>query len=132
MRSGLMKLFVMIAINGTAAILWLFAPGWTPAGPGAVAAATAPSGETRAAEAKVEIDNFTFTPRSLTVARGTKVTWVNADDVPHTATSTETPPLFNSGLLDTDGSFSFTFEKAGTYRYFCGIHPHMTGEIVVK
>lgn len=83
-----------------------------------------------AAANQVTIDNFTFTPQTLTVPVGTTVTWTNRDDVPHSATSTE--KRFNSGLLDTDEKFSFTFTVAGEYPYFCGIHPHMTGKIIVR
>ncbi len=78
----------------------------------------------------VQIDNFTFTPQTLTVRAGTKVTWVNKDDVPHTVTSTD--KKFKSPVLDTDEQFSHTFSVPGTYNYFCSVHPHMTGQIVVK
>ena len=79
---------------------------------------------------EVKIDNFTFSPKSLSIARGTTVTWVNRDDVPHTVKSTE--KKFKSGTLDTDDTYSFTFTEPGTYPYFCTVHPHMTGEIIVK
>jgi plastocyanin len=78
------------------------------------------------------IDNFTFAPQTLTVRPGTKVTWVNHDDVPHTVTSTARPRLLDSKAMDTDDTFSFVFDKAGTYSYFCAVHPHMTGQIIVK
>jgi plastocyanin len=81
---------------------------------------------------QIKIDNFTFDPPTLTIAVGTKVTWVNRDDVPHTATSTAKPRSFNSGTLDTDQQFSHVFAKPGTYDYFCAVHPKMTGRIVVK
>jgi plastocyanin len=58
------------------------------------------------------------------------VTWVNGDDIPHTVVATD--KSFKSKVLDTDETFSFTFAKAGTYEYFCSIHPHMTGKVVVK
>ncbi|WP_082117914.1 cupredoxin family copper-binding protein [Pandoraea apista] len=80
----------------------------------------------------VHIDNFTFSPATLTVRAGTRVTWTNHDDEPHTVTSSGNPRAFASGALDTDGTFSFTFDKPGTYPYYCVIHPHMTGVIVVK
>jgi plastocyanin len=79
---------------------------------------------------QVAIDNFTFTPQTLTVPAGTKVTWINHDDVPHTVTDTEM--RFRSAALDTDEVFSFTFTATGEYPYYCGIHPHMTGKIIVK
>ena len=81
---------------------------------------------------QVVIDNFTFQPARLVVAAGTKVTWVNQDDLPHTATSSTRPRLFDSGTLDTDEKFSHVFTRAGTYDYFCALHPRMTGQIVVK
>jgi plastocyanin len=103
----------------------------------AAAPAAAPAGESKgdAPHAKlneVVIDNFAFSPRTLTVAAGTKVTWTNRDDVPHTATSTRKPRLFDSGTLDTDDTYSHVFVTPGTYDYFCAVHPHMTGRIVVK
>src|SRR5262249_3806079 len=63
------------------------------------------------AERKVTIDNFSFNPQVLTIAPGTRVTWVNRDDVPHTATSSDAPPKFNSKTLDTDQTFSFVFTR---------------------
>jgi amicyanin len=79
---------------------------------------------------EVKIDNFSFGPAELKVAVGTTVTWTNRDDIPHTAVSTD--KMFKSKVLDTDEKFSFTFSKAGTYEYFCSIHPKMTGKIVVQ
>jgi plastocyanin len=84
------------------------------------------------ASAEVKIDNFSFAPATLTVAVGTTVTWTNRDDIPHTVVSTEEPKAFKSKVLDTDEKFSFTFSKAGTYPYFCSVHPKMTGTVVVK
>ena len=87
-------------------------------------------GTARADGATVSIDNFTFTPATLVVAPGTTVTWTNQDDIPHTVTATN--KAFKSKPLDTNNQFSFTFTAAGTYGYFCSLHPHMTGEIIVK
>ena len=81
-------------------------------------------------EGEVKIDNFRFGPQSLSVSPGTKVTWKNRDDIPHTVVSTQ--GVFKSRVLDTDETFSFTFDKPGTYPYFCSIHPKMTGQVVVK
>ena len=81
---------------------------------------------------QVSIDNFTFTPQMLTVPAGSKVTWTNHDDVPHTATSSSKPRAFDSGTLDTDQKFTYVFNQPGTYAYFCAVHPHMTGQIIVK
>lgn len=80
----------------------------------------------------VTIDNFKFAPATLTVPAGAKVTWTNRDDEPHTVLAAEPKGMFKSPALDTDDSFSFTFAKPGTYAYFCSVHPHMTGTIVVK
>ena len=79
---------------------------------------------------EITIDNFTFTPKELTVAVGTTVKWVNHDDIPHTIVEKKTS--FRSKALDTDDSYSFTFTSAGTFDYFCGLHPHMVGQIIVK
>jgi amicyanin len=84
------------------------------------------------ASAEVKIDNFSFAPPTLTVAVGTTVTWTNRDDIPHTVVSTDDPKAFKSKVLDTDEKFSYTFTKAGTYSYFCSVHPKMTGSVVVK
>ena len=83
-----------------------------------------------AADAEVKISNFTFSPPQVTVKAGTTVTWTNDDDIPHTVTSSTL--AFKSAALDTDDKFSFTFTTPGTYKYFCSLHPHMTGTIVVE
>src|SRR5438552_3072784 len=79
---------------------------------------------------RVSIDNFSFAPVVVTVPVGAKVTWVNHDDVPHTVTATN--KSFTSGALDTDEQFSRVFSKAGEYQYYCAVHPHMTGRVIVK
>jgi plastocyanin len=79
---------------------------------------------------EVKIDNFSFGPGTLMVPVGSTVTWTNRDDIPHTVVSTE--GVFKSKVLDTDEKFSFTFSKAGSYPYFCSIHPKMTGTVVVQ
>lgn len=93
-----------------------------------IAAAPAPAPAAKAVQ--VTIGNFTFGPAVLTVKAGTTVTWVNGDDIPHTVVSDD-KTTFRSKALDTDDRFSFTFAKPGTYPYFCSIHPHMTGKVVV-
>jgi amicyanin len=82
------------------------------------------------ADATVTIDNFSFDPPALTVKAGTTVTWRNRDDIPHALASPA--KLFKSPPLDTDDKFSFTFASAGSYDYFCSLHPHMTGKVVVE
>jgi len=84
----------------------------------------------QAPDGKVEIDNFAFSPGRITVKTGTTVTWLNADDTPHTVAASS--KLFKSKALDTDGSFSFTFTTPGMYEYFCSLHPYMTGTVVVE
>ncbi len=83
-----------------------------------------------ASAAEVKIDNFSFTPPTLTVPVGTRVTWTNRDDIPHNVVNDDA--TFKSKVLDTDDQFSFTFSKPGTYSYFCSIHPKMKGTVVVK
>jgi plastocyanin len=93
-------------------------------------ALAAPGIRALAAETTVSIDNFTFSPDSLTVTRGATVTWVNHDDIPHA--------IYFAGInvrshaMDTNDSFGHRFDQAGTYDYICSIHPHMKGRIVVS
>lgn len=98
-----------------------------------LAAASVPSGAQTVAASHpsvtVAIENFTFSPSEITVAPGTTVTWVNHDDIPHLVVDTHA--AFRSRALDTDDRFSFTFPSAGTFAYFCALHPHMTGKVVV-
>jgi amicyanin len=104
---SLMKVFVA----GVAAALFLVA---TPA---------------LATDVAVKIGNFTFGPHEVKVKAGTTVTWTNEDDIPHTVVSSNN---FRSQVLDTDGTYSFTFTTPGTYKYFCSLHPHMTATIIVE
>ncbi len=97
--------------------------------PGILSAAEAPA-QTNAVATIVKIDNFNFTPQTLTIRAGTTVTWINQDDVPHTVTSTD--KKFKSPALDTGERFSHTFSVAGTNNYFCSVHPHMTGKVIVR
>jgi plastocyanin len=89
-----------------------------------------PVAQAQAEEVIVKIDNFSFKPQEIFLAVGTKVIWVNQDDIPHTVRSTT--DTFKSRALDTDDRFSFTFEKAGTYEYYCSIHPKMMAKVIVK
>jgi plastocyanin len=79
---------------------------------------------------EIRVDNFTFEPETLTVSVNSTVTWVNKDDVPHVIASDE--GLFKSKALDTDDHYTYTFTKAGTYAYYCTVHPKMVGKIVVR
>jgi len=93
-------------------------------------AATSPAVAATAAGPTVKIDNFVFGPEALTVSVGTTVTWVNQDDIPHTVVAND--KSFKSKVLDSDETFSFTFTKPGEYGYFCSLHPHMVGKVIVK
>ncbi len=94
-----------------------------------VATALLPAGAARADDIPVHIDNFMFEPAQLTVKVGQTVTWTNRDDIPHTVVCAG---KFRSKTMDTDGTFSFTFTSAGEYKYFCSLHPHMTGAVKVE
>lgn len=78
----------------------------------------------------ISIDNFAFSQATLTVPAGTRVTWINRDDMLHTVV--DEAKSFKSDPLDSGDSFSYVFDKPGTYKYFCSLHPHMTGTIVVR
>jgi plastocyanin len=93
-------------------------PGWAQTSP-------------QTAGGAISIDNFTFAPQTLTVKAGTTVTWTNRDDIPH-GIAAQDNAFAKSKALDTDDSYSFTFTTPGTYKYFCYVHPHMTGTIVVE
>lgn len=112
-RAATLALTVTLPLLGGA---WI---GWN-----SVAAAPAPHG--------VAIDNFAFGPATLTVPRGTTVTWTNKDDDPHTVVSDGDPKLFKSPALDTEDNFTFTFNQAGTFKYYCTIHPRMQGTVIVQ
>ncbi|WP_051335728.1 cupredoxin domain-containing protein [Methylocapsa acidiphila] len=108
------------------------ARGWRESGVALLSAAclaTLSASPLAAAEAEVNIDNFAFAPAELTVKVGATVTFRNRDDIPHSVVSSN--QSFHSSALDTDETFSFAFEKPGTYEYFCGLHPKMTGKIIV-
>jgi len=100
-----------------AAVLWLFAAGL-------------PAGAAPPDSAQIVIKDFMFAPDSLTIKAGTMVTWSNKDDEPHSVVSDT--GLFRSGAKDTDETFSFRFDKPGTYHFTCSIHPKMVGTIIVE
>jgi amicyanin len=89
-----------------------------------------PPTSAQAADTEVKIGNFTFAPQRITVKVGATVTWINEDDIPHAVASSSR--AFKSKALDSEDKFSFTFRTPGTYEYFCSLHPHMTGAIVVE
>ena len=94
-----------------------------------VATLLLPVATARAEDTDVHIDNFVFQPPLLNVKVGTTVKWTNRDDIPHTVVC---PGKFRSKTMDTDGTFEFAFTAAGEYKYFCSLHPHMTGTIKVE
>jgi len=116
-----------VSIAGLAAALVLGIGVWDTGQKGSVTSA-----QEKMSTMEVKIDNFSFGPVALTVPVGTTITWTNRDDIPHTVVSTDDPKTFKSKVLDTDEKFSFTFSKAGTYPYFCSIHPKMTGKVIVQ
>ena len=85
-----------------------------------------------AATKQIEIRNFKFAPNTLTVPAGTTVVWINRDEEPHTVVYSGEARLFRSKPLDTNDKFSFRFSQPGTYKYYCSVHPHMTGVVIVQ
>jgi plastocyanin len=79
---------------------------------------------------QVRIDNFSFGPAKVTVAKGAAVTWTNQDDIPHSIVLTGLG--VRSKALDSDAAFSYRFDKVGTFSYVCGLHPFMHGQVTVK
>jgi plastocyanin len=86
---------------------------------------------TKDTKAEVVIDNFSFSPNTLTLSVGATVTWINHDNAPHVVSSADNQ-FKKSAALKTGQTFSHTFVATGTYSYFCSIHPRMTGRIIVK
>jgi plastocyanin len=123
--AGLMTALVAVAVVGGARTQAAAAalPSATPSVTNTVVAEDKPAAE-------IKIDNFTFSPAQLTVTAGTTVRWVNKDDLPHNIVADD--KSFKSKTMDTDEAFTYTFTKAGTFKYFCGLHPKMQGSVVVK
>ena|SRR5438270_13172300 len=94
-------------------------------------AETRESTSAKATKSEIVIDNFSFSPKTFTVTPGATMTWINHDNVPHVVTSTD-DQFKKSPVLKTGQRFSNTFATAGTYSYFCSIHPRMTAQIIVK
>jgi plastocyanin len=116
------RIGLLLGAVGVTALLAATLPELTAAGEAVVAAAASP--------ATIDIDNFAFTPPTLTVTAGTTVIWKNEDDSPHRIGDKN--GTFKSAALDTDDTFSHTFAAPGEYPYICTIHPYMVGKIVVK
>ena len=113
---------VLLAVSGATLLAFLAMVPLAIAGGGAASAAPA--------AVVVLAHDFMFAPTSVTVAAGSTVTWTNHDGEPHTVVSID--GLFRSGALDSNESFSFRFDKPGTYRYVCTIHPQMQGSVIVQ
>jgi plastocyanin len=94
------------------------------------AASAQPAGSPQALT--IAIGNFTFSPASIEVPVGTKLTWANEDDVPHVVVSSDGSGIIRSPALDTDQKYTAVFDRPGRYRYFCSLHPQMTGTVVVR
>ena len=116
------RIALLLGAVGVASLLAVALPELTAAGEAVSAAAASP--------AAVKIDNFAFTPATLTITAGTTVTWKNDDDSPHRIGDKN--GTFKSAALDTDDTFSHTFAAPGEYPYICTIHPYMAGKIIVK
>ena len=98
---------------------------------GVAALGAGPAAAGKAPEAKVEIKHFAFAPEVLTVTAGTRVVWTNRDDEPHIVVSAGNR-FASSKAMDTDETYATVFDKPGTYAYFCSIHPHMVGTVIVR
>ena len=128
-KRSILKTFVWpTALAGSMALATLLVPTLQPAAQ--TKSPTLPMNVAKADGPQVRIEEFHFTPATLTVPVGTTVTWTNNDGTLHTVTSAT--KVFTSAGLDDGGAFSYTFTSPGTYSYFCKLHPHMTGTIVVK
>jgi amicyanin len=121
-----MKSFLRIFATG-AVVVALMAGMAVRAGARPASPASAPASP---AAVEVKINNFIFSPSTLTVTAGTEVTWTNIDDIPHNVVSGD--KTVKSRLLEKDEKFTFTFAKPGTYSYVCTLHPGMKGTVVVQ
>jgi plastocyanin len=83
-------------------------------------------------ENQVNIQDFAYAPESVTVSVGTTITWTNHDSVDHTVTTSSGPESFDSGNISPGDTFQYTFNTAGTYEYYCTIHPYMSGTVIVQ
>jgi amicyanin len=131
------RVMVQILLLGPLILLPACVKGTGGTDSGGEATANVPAGVVSAATAgseakQISISNFKYIPDTLTVPAGTKVTWTNQDDMPHTVTSTVKPKALDSEALDTDDRFSYVFTAPGTYDYLCTIHPKMAGRVIVE
>ncbi|MBI0584780.1 MAG: cupredoxin family copper-binding protein [Methanomassiliicoccus sp.] len=124
-------ILIVVVIVAAAAVLMMDQPGIYDPNGGTNETRPSGTGNTTSGGSAVNIQNFAFDPTPLTVPVGTTVTWTNNDSIAHTATSTSGPASFDSGLLDQGETYSYTFEQAGTYDYYCTPHPFMQAQIIV-
>ena len=137
-----MQPWMLLAGVALLAVLVLAACGGSSGGSGSSTPASSPTSASGGGTSAVSIADFAFSPQTLTVTTGTTVTWTNNDGAPHTVTATDGPSTsaqttgaFDSGDLGQGETFSFTFDKAGTYYYDCTIHAaqaSMHGTVIVK
>ena len=99
---------------------------------GCLAASMSGSASNAADPVNIRIGNFAFAPDVITVAVGTRVQWINEDDAPHVVIGVDNDTPIKSPALDTADKYAVVLDKPGTYKYFCSIHPHMVGTVVVK
>jgi plastocyanin len=139
MASLMRRVLVLILVMGPMVVMLPgcggSAEGTIPGGSDTAASALRGEGAVRPASAEskqISIDNFRYVPDTLTVPAGTKVTWTNHDDMPHTVTSAGTPKALDSEALDTDEQFAHVFVEPGTYTYRCTVHPKMSGRVIVE
>lgn len=105
----------------------------TTQAPGGIAQTKPPEGQTAGPDYKpaaVTIENFAFSPATITVAIGTMITWTDQDSADHTVTSIN--GVFDSGRISRGNTFSYTFNEKGEYDYYCTYHPNMTGKVIVQ
>lgn len=126
---GLTAVLMSVMILGGCGAAQTNQPGSAnPASPAGSNATGTPSAATAIAPANIDIAGFAFSPKTLTVKKGTVVIWTNNDSVSHKIKS----DTFNSDVLTPGQSFPFTFNNTGTFDYGCAIHPSMTGKIIVE
>jgi plastocyanin len=124
---------VVGAATGTPPASPAASPGASPAAsPSASPVASPAASPAVTAEVTVHIKDFFMDPGAITVKPGTKVTWINDGPTIHTTTSTSEPKLWDSGILQVGQKFSYVFATAGTYPYWCSLHPQMVGKVIAK
>lgn len=125
--------YIIIGVVIVAVLVWGFLTGWGKKNvysPAKSSPTPAEVGSPVSGQANISINNFAFNPATLTVTKGTKVTWKNDQNVDHQVMSDT--GAFQSNPLSPGSTFEFTFNETGTFPYHCNIHPTMTGTITVQ